>query len=370
MSLSDIFCQDRAIGTLERAFASGRVPHAYIFAGPEGVGKFTTASQWARLLLCQNPAFRDGFADGCGKCRSCRLFDAGSHPDFAHVYKELREFTEDGKGKIAPHDVPIDVIREFLLEKVPIRPTVHTRKVFVVSEAEKLNIQAQNAMLKTLEEPPAYCCIILLCTRPEDLLPTIRSRCQILRFSPVGKEKIAEKLMRMGLDEQKSRYFAHLCDGGLGPACIWAGLELAGAGLYRSKQELVRSITAYKYAESLDLADSLIETGKDIASSWVKLDNTTSKADITRRAQKTVIRIVISVFRDAMKLGLPGSGEIINFDQKELIKKMADLYPPEQTGGKITACYEAVKKIDASVNEKLIFEQLLLNLAFSDSIRV
>jgi DNA polymerase-3 subunit delta' len=174
MSFKEIFCQDRAIELLQRAFHSNRAAHAYIFAGPEGVGKFKTACEWAALLLCHDPVVVDGFAESCGKCRPCRLLEAGSHPDFNHIYKELREFTEDGKGKGPPVDLPIDVVREFLIAKVSIRPSFSQRKVFVVSEAQKLNASSQNSLLKVLEEPPLYCCIVLLCSRLDELLPTIK----------------------------------------------------------------------------------------------------------------------------------------------------------------------------------------------------
>ena len=151
MSLKDIFCQDRALGMLQSAFAADRAAHAYIFAGLEGVGKYTTARQWARLLLCEKPVARGKtkkpFADSCGACDSCALFEGGSHPDFNHIYKELREFTKEGKGKAPPVDLPIDVIREFLVEKASNRPTLSQRKVFVISEAERLNKNSQNCLL-------------------------------------------------------------------------------------------------------------------------------------------------------------------------------------------------------------------------------
>ena len=154
-----------------------RPAHAYIFAGLEGVGKYKTAREWAKLLLCRSPQTKQGpagtFADSCGSCESCTLLEADSHPDYAHVYKELLEYTKDGKGKKTPIDLPIDVIREFLIEQVAIRPTPLVQgRVFVLSEAEKLNANSQNALLKVLEEPPPHCTIILLCTRLEQLLPT------------------------------------------------------------------------------------------------------------------------------------------------------------------------------------------------------
>ncbi len=93
MNLKDIFCQSGAIDGLQRAYNSDRMPHAYIFAGAEGVGKFTTAAAWAKMLLCHDKKkVPDTFNCSCCECSSCKLFEGGSHPDFKHVYKELVKF--------------------------------------------------------------------------------------------------------------------------------------------------------------------------------------------------------------------------------------------------------------------------------------
>ena len=370
MSLKDIFCQDRVIGILQQAYGADRVPHAYIFAGLEGVGKFTTARQWAKLLLCNEPLVEGGFADSCGLCESCRLFEAGSHPDFNNVYKELREFTRDGKGKPPPVDVPIDVIREFVIEKVSTKPTLSARKVFVVGEAEKLNASSQNALLKVLEEPPGYCCIILLCTRMEKLLATTKSRCQIVRFWPVAEERIIEKLREMGMAGDQPQYWARLARGSLGLACQWARLELAGANLYEIKQNVIKSISSSEYARALELAQWLVDKSKKIASAWAEMDNKTSKTDITRRAHKSLIHIIISALHDAMMLHLEGTPALINSDQQECIKKIAAGLDAEQSAEKIEECYKTMRFIESSVNEKLIFERLLLSLPGFDRIRL
>lgn len=370
MSFKEIFCQDRAIEILQRAFASGRWAHAYIFAGKEGVGKFKTACEWARLLLCKNPVIENGFADSCGSCQSCRLFEAGSNPDFAHIYKELREFTEEGKGKAPPVDLPIDVIREFLVAKVSNRPTLSQRKVFIVSEAERLNTASQNCLLKVLEEPPEYCCIVLLCTRLEKLLPTTKSRCQTIRFGPIDESRIIEKVLDMGLEETPARYFARLAQGSLGAACQWAQLELGGADLYQTKKRLINSLATYELAEALNLAQELLVDSKRVAGLWAELYKTTSKTDINRKALKTFIQIVISVLQDVIKQHVTSKKEFVNFDQKEQIDKLAARFDAEQTAEKISDCYSALNWIESSVNEKLIFEQLLLSFADSDTIRI
>jgi DNA polymerase-3 subunit delta' len=370
MSLKEIFCQDKAISILQKGFAADKMPHAYIFAGAEGIGKFKTAREWARLLLCKNPVAENGFADSCGSCQSCRLFEAGSHPDFSHIYKELLEFTEDNKDKKTPVDLAIDVIREFLIDKVSTKPTLSQRKVYVISEAERLNPSSQNAMLKVLEEPPGYCTIILLCTRMEKLLPTTKSRCRTIRFSPVDRQRIIEKLNAMGLDGEKAQYFARLAQGSLGHACQWANLDLAGANLYQTKKELVDSLSTYKLADCLELAEWLLGRAKKIADVWGELDDATSKTDLHRRAQKTLIQIVISALHDAMKINIAGGQGLINSDQKEQIKSIAGRFSAEQSAEKITDACETMLWIEHSVNERLIFEQLLLNLVVSDRIKV
>jgi DNA polymerase-3 subunit delta' len=374
MSLKDIFCQDRAIRLLQRALSADKVPHAYIFAAPEGVGKYTTAREWAKLLLCKNPAVEknDGgdFADSCGRCQSCQSFNTGSHPDFTHIYKELREFTEEGRGKPAPLELPIDVIREFLVGKVSIKPALSLRKVFIVSEAEKLNVFSQNCLLKALEEPPLYCCIILLCTRLEQLLPTIKSRCQIIRFGPIEQGKVIEKLEQMNLDRNIAKFFSRLSQGSLGLACLWAKLQLADARLYETKKMLLTSISGCELADTLDLSQKFLDEGKRIAGVWAELDKTTSKSDIDRKAQKTLIQIIVSALHDAMKSDTTQSQELINFDQHELIKKLAARFSPEQSAQKVTDCYKLFRWLDDGVNEKLIFDHLLLNLSVSDIMKI
>lgn len=370
MSLKDIYCQDKAIDFLQRSFAAGKSAHAYIFAGDEGIGKFMTAKQWAKMLLCENPVTENNFTDSCGGCQSCRLLEANAHPDFSHIYKELLEFTQDGKGKTTPVDLAVDVIREFLVEKVSAKPTLSARKVFVISEAERLNASSQNAMLKVLEEPPAYCTIILICTRTEKLLPTIRSRSQTLRFGPVDQKIIVQKLEELGLSKKPAQYFARLAQGSLGRAARWAQLEMDGAELYETKKQLLSYLANLQYSESLETAQWLLGQSKNIAASWAELEKNTSKTDINRRTQKILIRMAISALHDAMRLNLTEAEKIINLDQNPQIKALARRLDPPLAAQKISDCYQTIRWIESSVNEKLVFDQLLLNLAVSDTMQV
>jgi len=367
MLLRDVFCQDRAIGILQRGLAADRSAHAFIFAGPDGVGKYKTAREWARLLLCRNPQIEerpDGpFADSCGACESCTLVDADSHPDYTHVYKELLQYTKDNKDKKTPVELAIDVIREFLIEQVSGRPTLSARKVYIVSEAQKLNANSQNALLKVLEEPPAYCTIILLCTRLEQLLPTIKSRCQIIRFGPVDQKRIVAHLTGGGLGAQEAAFFARLAQGSLGLACQWARLEQDGVGLFGTKRALVASMADYRLSEVLGIVERMQEDTRQIATGWGNLDKSTSKSDLTRRAQRTLIQIVISALYDATIHHVAPERPLINSDQADQIALLAGRLGPEQAIEGVREGYEMLRWLDANVNDRLILERLLFRIA-------
>jgi DNA polymerase-3 subunit delta' len=264
MNLSDIFCQDKAVNTLRRAFETGRLAHAYIFDGIDGIGKYTTAKAFAKLLLCQSPekeiassssiakddAGLLAMTDSCGKCESCRMMDADNHPDFHHIYKELVQFSSDsGNRKKQPIDLPIDVIREFLLEKIQMKPNLSTSKVFVISESEKLNAASQNALLKVLEEPPNKSFIILLCSKLDNLLPTTKSRSQIIHFGPLNEEKIIEKLPQINKTEAK--YLARLTNGSLGQTELLTKLE---PSFYDIKKEFINKFCKFQIGDVVDFA--------------------------------------------------------------------------------------------------------------------
>jgi len=369
-NLSDIFCQDRAINSLQRAYNAGRMAHAYLFVGTDGVGKFTTAQQWAKMLLCSDKQVKTvgdtAFNDSCGKCENCRVFDGGSHPDFKEVYKELRQYTREGKGKTTPLDMPIDVIREFVIEKVASKPSMADNVVFVIRQAERVNNASQNALLKVLEEPPKHCVIILLCSQLEKMLPTTQSRCQVIRFGPIDEVRITEKLAEMGVSSAESLYWARFSDGSLGQAIEWASLELKESTCYQIKSDLVTRIAKQSLGDSIEIAEWMLSSAKKISDAWEKAAGETSKADIKRRALKGVIRMVIAVFQDVMRFGVePNDRSIVNLDQRGQIQYLAERLTSEQAAGRVAKGYENLRWIDASVNEKLILEELLLNYAGS-----
>ncbi len=363
MNFSDIYCQDRAVDTLQRAFAAKRIPHAYIFAGAEGVGKFITACCWAKLLLCSSPVKKDGSADSCGRCPSCRAFQADSHPDFHHIYKELIRFVSDAQDrKRTPIDLPIDVVREFVIEKAQIKPSLSAAKVFVINESEKLSTAGQNALLKTLEEPPQQSFIILLCTKLDSLLPTTRSRCQIVCFGPVGEEKIISHLAAAGTDKNEAKFLARLSAGSIGRAGLLADLE---PHFYEIKKQFLKRLCACRLADCVELAQWINSTAAQLTESWQALKADTSKSDIGRQVKKIFVQLLISALDDAMKQGITKSAELVNFDQPEQIKILAEKHDPQRCAELIEDCFQTSRFIDASVNEKLVFERMLLNFANS-----
>jgi len=150
--------QDSLISYFKSAAAGKKISHAYILEGETGAPAREMASGFSRMLMCET-------RDGCGTCSSCRAFDSGNHPDVIWVKHEK------------PDTIRIDEIREQLIDDIGIRPYRSEYKAYLVDEAEKMNAAAQNALLKTLEEPPSYGIIILITSNAETLLPTILSRC-------------------------------------------------------------------------------------------------------------------------------------------------------------------------------------------------
>src|SRR5215212_8247590 len=197
LTLSDIFGQETAITWLSEAYGENRLPHGLIFSGPAGVGKATTARALAAVFLCEKP--KAGTPPlPCGKCPSCTLFASDNHPDFHAIYKELIRLT---KPDSVAKDLAVDVMRDYLLIPAARKPNMNRGKVFMVEQADLMNPQAQNACLKTLEEPEGRALIILLTDQVNCLLPTIRSRCQMVPFSCLPEPVVRKELEKRGLSK-------------------------------------------------------------------------------------------------------------------------------------------------------------------------
>lgn len=240
--LSEILGQEAAIAMIARAYRLDRLPHGMIFAGPAGVGKATTARALGGLFLCEKP--RE--LDPCGGCESCRAFEMEIHPDYHLIYRQLvRLDKEASKAK----ELSVDVIREFLIAKAANKSVLGQGKVFVIEQAELMNVTAQNALLKTLEEPAGRTLIILLTDQPDALLPTVRSRCQLVRFSALSESVVREQLEKRGIDRQVALTAAKLAEGSLGLAIRW----IEDGVIARATQliQIMEKIAAGQSAQSL-----------------------------------------------------------------------------------------------------------------------
>ena len=174
----DIVGHKQIIEHLKNAEKLNKVSHAYIFSGEKGSGKKLLASRFAELLQCEGEGEKP-----CGKCRSCRQAESGNHPDIIRITHEK------------PNTISVDDIREQLVGDVQIKPYQSKYKIYIVPDAEKMNVQAQNALLKTIEEPPAYAVILFLTTNASSFLPTILSRCVVLNIKPVPDQEVRKYLM-------------------------------------------------------------------------------------------------------------------------------------------------------------------------------
>ncbi|MCZ7583313.1 MAG: DNA polymerase III subunit delta' [Deltaproteobacteria bacterium] len=200
LKFSGIIGHESAVGLLKRAMASSRVAHAYLFAGPDGVGKRRTAHAFAAAMLCA----ADG-GEACGTCVSCRKLVDGNHPDYL-------EIGPDGRF------IKIDAMRE-MIGATRFMPFESPWKIFVVLDAERMNEASANAFLKTLEEPTKSTLLILICSAPQQLLPTILSRCQKINFGPLPADNLARLVAeRRELDPDRAALVARLADGSVGRA--------------------------------------------------------------------------------------------------------------------------------------------------------
>lgn len=208
---------------LRRSAASGRSSHAYLFLGGAGAGKRLIANTFAKALQCE------GEKRPCDSCKSCHAFNHGNHPDVIY-FQPLKS------GKT----YTIEDVREQLLETVDLKPFQYEKKIYIIEKADTLNIQSQNALLKTLEEPPAHAVFLLLAERAEAFLPTILSRVVVMKIRPLSAETIADYLMQAGHLAEESHILSAYAQGRIGQA-----LELVeDEGFREMRQDILGKLEA------------------------------------------------------------------------------------------------------------------------------
>ena len=371
MSIVSVIGQDQALDRLQQALRSQRVPHGYIFHGPAGVGKELCAREFAKILLCANrqKRQRDGqdVFDCCDSCDSCRAVQADVHPDYTIVYREqIRELrpeqNDNGSGKTKAHQataLAIDVIREKLNKPAQLTSAYGRGKVFVVREIHLANVHAQNALLKTLEEPPDGTVLILLADRLEGLLPTVLSRSQMVMFAPLGRDFLLERLTQSGCKQPQSGFWSRFADGSLGRA-LW----LAEQDWYQAKIALVERLARLTDQDAVELAELCIDLAKSYSAQARKQGSAVSDTVAKQRMYGFLLAVVSNFYRDLM-LSASGAApaEWINSDQESALKQAAKALSLLQASRAVALVGRAEYLISKNVNANLVFEDLFGDLA-------
>lgn len=375
--LLDIVGQDSALVQLQQAIAGGRRHHAYLFAGKEGTGRRTTAVEFAKLLLCENPSARpnagrfagmdDDFSlrQACGQCNSCRTVLAGTNPGLKLIYKELAKFHDDQQVRNrVMQNLSIDVVRQFLIDPAWRASAGGHGKVFVVRQSETMSIPAQNALLKTLEEPPHGVTIILICTSPDELLPTTRSRCQLVRFAPLPVDFVAETLTKDGVAPEAARFWAAMTGGSIG-----LSMRRSDEKLYEFKKSLVEQLAqpeppVGKLAEMLikaieKLARKLRTRNKDIAPSLAN-----------RQAGQIILEIISSIYHDTLILATGSAGQVVHADQPDAIAAIAGRFAPSELAEILAQLARCEQLLWRNVNAKLFWDNVAITCTSAAALEV
>lgn len=300
---------EKAIRHLRNAMQSGRMSHAMAFVGPAGVGKETCATELGAGMLCD--AAGDNEAPfGCGRCRSCVKVQNGVHPDLHLVMSEAESAargrpTNEGKRKPA-RTILVDQIRE-LSRVIRMKPHEGRAKIAIIVDSHQMNMNAANALLKTLEEPPANTLIVLLAPHARSLLPTVVSRCQRLVFGPLQDAEVEKILIRLGTDHISERVDA--AEGSVETALEWE--PQSGDADADKGSALLQAILAGTTSERLDAAErvgkdrgdadhvlKLVERGlcaklRDLVTKWPERPTSESRRllellDATERARQRI----------------------------------------------------------------------------------
>jgi DNA polymerase-3 subunit delta' len=323
-TFQDVIGQEQIVEHLKTAVRTQKVSHAYILQGERSAGKEFIAKVFAAALQCEKQE-----ENPCGECRSCKQAENGNQPDIIRVTHEK------------PNTIGVEDIRK-ITGDIAIKPYSSPRKIYIVNEAEKMTVQAQNALLKTLEEPPEYAVILLLTTNVDALLPTIQSRCVLLTMKPVRDEQVKKYLMKdLMIPEYKADVCVAFARGNVGKAKALASSE---------EFDNIKSdaVTLLKYIRDMEISEIVLAI-KKIAE---------YKFDIN-----DYLDILSVWYRDVLLFKATNDvNHLIFKDEIQYIKKTADQSAYEGIEEILDALEKAKARLKANVNFDLTMELLLLTI--------
>lgn len=292
MSFNNIPGQTKTKKILKESIKKNRISHAYLFTGNNGLGKSEMAGEFAQAIFCEND-----IADSCGTCLSCKKIEHGNHPDLHKVKVE-----EDHKN------ILIDQIRD-LQKEISYKPYESDYKVYIIDPAERMTIQAQNSLLKTLEEPPEYAIIILTNENKNELIPTIISRCQEIKLHNQPNQIVKDYLINIeGFNKEDAHLYATLARGKYKKAVKLAGKE----DFIENRNKIIEFIASIENKNNFEIYN--------LTEELIRLSDT----------EFPLFELILSFFRDILVMKRNGNNGIINFDFKNLINKAAKNYSTER----------------------------------------
>ena len=321
----DILVHEQIKEHFQNAAAIGKVSHAYILSGEAGMGKKTLANAFAMTLLCEEEG-----KEPCMHCHACKQVLSGNHPDLIYVTHEK------------PASMGVDDIREQINDTIMVRPYSSQYKIYIVDEAQKMTVQAQNALLKTIEEPPAYAVIMLLTTNPDAFLQTILSRCEQLKLKPL-KDSVVKGYLedKLQVKDVQAEIYSAFARGNLGKAIHLAQSEDFKM-MYEEILRLLKEIKDMDISQLLDVIRKLKDDNTDI---------------------KECLDFMQMWYRDILMYKTTKDLNLLIFkDEFSAVKKAASLSSYEGLERILEAIDKARVRLDANVNMELVMELLLLTM--------
>ena len=306
----------------KKAVKDKQLSHSYIFEGPYGVGKKTFALELAKYILCENQE-----ESPCNECKTCHMIDSQTHPDVIHIEKDTKV-------------TKVENIRENIVREMEIKPYQAEYKIIIVKAADSINVQGQNAMLKTIEEPPSYGIVILICENLASLLPTIKSRCIVVRFNPINKVQMKAYLQDKGIVGIEQDVYEKLSDGSIGVI----------EDILHDESYMEIRKQSVKYLERLDRAQimEVYDIVKEITDQKDNID--------------AILQFWLCWYRDIAVVKAAGNQDLYYKDYQQQLLDMAYKLTYNKVSQNIESIKRAMLDIKQNIYSTFVIENLLLQL--------